>query len=164
MSAEQLREPPEWAIHAADMAMAHCDCSAMDDDFRDELARLIFNVRNSCAPIPGLPPAWAINAARELHSSWWNVDSAATVIARHCPSAHPDTGKEDGAMFNPDLLMRCAMDNAACQIFKTEARKVVQRDEDTGAIVTAYIKSNGHILIDRIDAAQSAPNEGRKEA
>ena len=77
---------PEWAIHAADFAMMFCDCAAKDDTFRDELARLMFNTRKSCAPIPGHPPRWAIDAARELHSSWWNVESAAHVIARHSPT------------------------------------------------------------------------------
>jgi hypothetical protein len=155
MSAEQLREPPEWAIHAADMAMAHCDCSAMDDDFRDELARLIFNVRNSCAPIPGLPPAWAINAARELHSSWWNVDSAATVIARHCPSAHPDTGKEDGERREvADLRQRIEKaDKMLSEAFHSVTDNGIKRGI-----------SNARAILTKPSAAQSAPNEGRKEA
>lgn len=61
-------------------------------------------------------------------------------------------------MFSPDLLTRCMMGDAERQIFKTQARKSVVKDEETDIVVTAYIHPDGCILIDDMSNAAPSPH------
>ncbi len=123
----------------------------------------VFELGNSAPTLAGAAKA-AQNIVHDIETltrCWIETDEEEKAIAiveasilRHCAPAAVGEGARNG-VFNPDLLMRCVMGDAERQIFKTEARKVVQIDEETGAIVTAYIHPDGRTLIDRIDTPKS---------